>query len=68
MASREPIYSARARKVIEMLKYQSREEVAKEFNYKHWKSLDTYMRRKNFVYDSRQGQYIPCLLYTSRCV
>ena len=59
MASREPIYSARARKVIEMLKYQSREEVAKEFNYKHWKSLDTYMRRKNFVYDSRQGQYIP---------
>ena len=59
MASREPIYSARARKVIEMLKYQSREETAKEFNYKHWKSLDTYMRRKNFVYDSRQGQYIP---------
>ena len=59
MTNREPIYSARARKAIEMLKFKSREEVAKEFNYKNWKSLDTYMRRKNFVYDSRQGQYIP---------
>lgn len=59
MDGREPIYSARARKVIEMLKYMSRDEVAEEFNYKNWRSLDTYMRRKNFVYDNRQGQYIP---------
>lgn len=59
MTNREPIYSARARKTIELLKFKSREEVAKEFDYKNWKSLDTYMRRKNFVYDSRQGQYIP---------
>lgn len=42
-----------------MLKYQTREEAAKELNYKNWKSLDMYMRRKNFVYDRKQGQYIP---------
>jgi hypothetical protein len=59
MASREPIYSTKARRILEMLKYQSREEVAKELNYKTWKSLDMYMRRKNFLYDSRQGQYVP---------
>lgn len=59
MANREPIYSAKARKIIEMLKYQTREKAAEELNYKHWKSLDMYMRRKNFVYDGKQGQYIP---------
>jgi hypothetical protein len=59
MASQEPIYSAKAKKIIEMLKYQTREEAAKELNYKNWKSLDMYMRRKNFVYDRKQGQYIP---------
>ncbi|MGI6584669.1 MAG: hypothetical protein ACOX3L_01725 [Lutisporaceae bacterium] len=59
MPSQEPIYSAKAKKIIEMLKFQTREEVTKELNYKNWKSLDMYMRRKNFVYDSKQGQYIP---------
>ena len=55
MADLEPIYSAKAKKIIEMLKYQTREEAAKELNYKTWKSLDMYMRRKNFVYDGKQG-------------
>jgi hypothetical protein len=59
MANKEPTYSAKARKIIEMLKYQTREEAAKELNYKNWKSLDQYMRRKNFIYDRRQGQYVP---------
>ena len=59
MASQEPIYSAKATKIIEMLKFQTREEAAKELGYKNWKSLDMYMRRKNFVYDRKQGQYIP---------
>ncbi len=61
MANLEPIYSAKAKKIIEMVKYQTREEAAKELNYKTWKSLDMYMRRKNFVYDGKQGQYIPRL-------
>ncbi len=59
MTSQEPIYSAKARQIIEMLKFQTREEVAKELNYKNWKSLDMYMRRKNFIYDRGQGQYVP---------
>ena len=38
MVSREPIYSTKARRILEMLKYQSREEVAKELNYKTGKA------------------------------
>ncbi len=36
-----------------MLQFKTRDEVAKEFNYKNSKSLDTYMRRRNFRYDSK---------------
>lgn len=44
---------------MEMLQFKTRDEVAKEFNYKNSKSLDTYMRRRNFRYDSKSKQYVP---------
>jgi len=59
MENKEPIYTAKATKIIEMMKFQTRNEVAEKLNYKTWKSLDMYMRRKNFIYDSSQEQYIP---------
>lgn len=59
MENNEPIYTAQATKIIEMMKFQTRNEVAEKLNYKTWKSLDMYMRRKNFIYDSSQEQYIP---------
>lgn len=55
----EPIYDAKVNKIIEMLKFKTRDEVAAELKYKSWKSLDMYMRRKNFAFDSQQGQYFP---------
>ncbi len=55
----EPIYDRKVNKIIEMLKFKTRDEVAAELNYKNYKSLDMYMRRKNFTYDSQQGQYFP---------
>jgi hypothetical protein len=56
---KKPIYNEKVNKIIEMLKFKTRDEVAKEFNYKNYKSLDMYMRRKNFAYDSQEGQYFP---------
>jgi hypothetical protein len=55
----EPIYDEKVKQIIEMLKFKTRDEVAEELNYKSWKSLDMYMRRKNFAFDSQQGQYFP---------
>lgn len=59
MENKELIYTAQATKIIEMMKFQTRNEVEEKLNYKTWKSLDMYMRRKNFIYDSSQKQYIP---------
>jgi len=59
VSDKKPIYDAKVKKILEMLKFKTRDEVAAELKYKNWKSLDMYMRRKNFVYDSREGQYIP---------
>ncbi len=55
----EPIYDEKVKKIIGMLKFKTRDEVAAELNYKSYKSLDMYMRRKNFAYDSQEGQYFP---------
>lgn len=55
----EPIYDEKVKCIIEMLKFKTRDEVAAELKYKSWKSLDMYMRRKNFAFDSQQGQYFP---------
>ncbi len=55
----EPIYNAKVNKIIEMLKFKTRDEVAEELNYKNYKSLDMYMRRKNFTFDREKQQYVP---------
>lgn len=61
MSEQQAIYSARAKKIIEMLKFKTRDEVSTELGYKNYKSLDMYMRRKNFRYDSDRAQYVPVL-------
>jgi len=58
MSNQEPIYDARVNKILEMLKFKTRDEVAKGLRYKNYKSLDMYMRRKNFIFDSREQQYV----------
>ncbi len=55
----EAEYNSKVRKIIEMLKFQTRDEVSDEFGYKTYKSLDMYMRRKNFRYDAEANQYVP---------
>ncbi|MGB4658021.1 MAG: hypothetical protein WBI07_02435 [Mobilitalea sp.] len=58
MSDKKPIYDARANKILEMLKFKTRDEVAKEMKYKNYKSLDMYMRRKNFIFDIKAQQYV----------
>lgn len=59
MENNEPKYNAKVRKIIDLLKFKTRHEVAKEMNYKTYKSLDMFMRRRNFHFDPKQQQYIP---------
>mgnify|MGYP000852391306 FL=1 len=59
MNSNEPIYDQKVRKIMELLKFQTRDEAAEEMGYKNYKSMDMYMRRKNFRYDRDTGQYVP---------
>ena len=55
----EAEYNAKVRKIIDMLKFQTRDEVSGELGYKTYKSLDMYMRRKNFRFDPEANQYVP---------
>jgi hypothetical protein len=40
-----------------LMKGKNREEAAKEFGYKSWKSLDIYMRRQGLKWDARSNTY-----------
>lgn len=51
-------YSKRAKEILEKLEEgRSRKEIAGDYDYSSWKSLDVYMRRKGFRYDG-EG-YVP---------
>lgn len=57
-----PIYDERSKATIKGLSEgKTREELAKDFGLSTWKSLDISLRRKNFRWDSKQGNYIPVL-------
>lgn len=38
---------------------KTREQIALELEYKNYKSLDIYMKRKNFDWDNKRGYYFP---------
>jgi hypothetical protein len=59
MEDKGPIYDSKVRKVLELLNFKTRDEAAAALEYKSWRSLDMFMRRKNFVYDAQEGQYVP---------
>jgi hypothetical protein len=57
----KPIYNSKVNKILELLKFKTRDEAAVELGYKNYRGLDQYMRRKNFVFDDKQMQYIPAI-------
>lgn len=56
---KRPQYDTKVNTILKALVEKSRENVALELGYASFKSLDMYMRRKNFVWDNKKKNYIP---------
>ena len=57
---KQPIYDEKVNYILTALKNgKSREEIADDLNYSSYKSMDMYIRRKNFRWDSNRGTYVP---------
>lgn len=60
LEEKKPIYDDRATEILRGLaEGKSRDALAKELHYKNYKTLDIYMRRKNFIWDREKQTYIP---------
>ena len=57
---KSPVYDNRVQEIIRSLtEGKSREEIAKRYDYSTWRSLDMYLRRKGFTWDSKVKNYVP---------
>ena len=60
MNKKQPVYDERVNKILkELLQGKDREQIAQELEYSTYKSLDMYMRRKNFKWDRHKNTYVP---------
>lgn len=56
----QPIYDEKVKGILKLLgEGFSREDVAGQYRYSTYRSMDSYMSRKNFVWDKRKGTYVP---------
>ncbi|MCM3567008.1 hypothetical protein [Neobacillus mesonae] len=56
----QPIYDDKVKGILKLLgEGFSREEVAEQYRYSGYRSMESFMRRKNFVWDKQKGNYIP---------
>jgi hypothetical protein len=56
----QPIYDDKVKKILQLLgEGFSREEVAEQFRYSTYRSMDSFMNRKNFLWDKWKGTYVP---------
>ncbi|MFE1627013.1 hypothetical protein ACFLFF_09740 [Brevibacillus reuszeri] len=57
--NKQAIYSERATDILRgLVEGKTRDELAEEFGYKNYKTLDIYMRRRNFVWDRYKQNYV----------
>ena len=57
---KEPVFDRQVDKILGMLEDGTdRVEIAEKLGYKNPMSLDNYMRRRNFSWDSRQKNFVP---------
>jgi hypothetical protein len=57
-----PKYNEKVEYILQELgKGRSREDLAAEYDYSNYKSLDIYLRRRGFRYDSKKENYVPDL-------
>jgi hypothetical protein len=58
--SKKPIYDERVNEILQGLaEGLEREELAEMFGHSNYKTLDMYMRRRNFTWDSTKQTYVP---------
>jgi hypothetical protein len=56
----QPIYDDKVKGILKLLgEGFSRKEVAEQYRYSTYRSMDSFMSRKNFVWDKRKGTYVP---------
>lgn len=56
----QPIYDDKVKGILKLLgEGFSREEVAEQYRYSGYRSMESFMRRKNFVWDKQKGNYVP---------
>ena len=56
----KPVFDRQVDEILRMLEEEmDREEIAEKLGYKNPMSLDNYMRRRNFSWDSRQKMFVP---------
>ncbi|WP_332310149.1 hypothetical protein [Brevibacillus parabrevis] len=61
----EPLYDERAKDILRGLtEGKTRDELAQELGHKNYKTLDIYMRRRNFTWDRQKKTYVP--MYTQK--
>ena len=57
---KQPVYDEKVNYILTALKNgKSREEIADDLNYSSHKSMDMYIRRRNFRWDGKRGNYVP---------
>lgn len=57
---KKPIYDDRVNEILRGLtEGKTRDELAEELGHKNYKTLDIYMRRKNFTWDRDKQTYVP---------
>jgi hypothetical protein len=58
----KPIYDKRVKEILTGLSQKiTRDQLAEQFGHKNYKTLDIYMRRRNFTWDSEKITYVPKL-------
>ncbi|WP_163151606.1 hypothetical protein [Anoxybacillus sp. MB8] len=59
-AAEKPIYDERVKEILQGLaEGLTREELAEMFGHANYKTLDIYMRRRNFTWDREKMTYVP---------
>lgn len=57
---KEPVFDRQVNKVITLLEEgKEKEDIATELGYSNPASLDNYMRRRNFAWESRDRKFVP---------
>jgi len=57
---KEPVFDRQVNKILTLLdEGKEKEDIAEELGYSNPASLDNYMRRRNFAWESRDGKYVP---------